>query len=278
MNAYEAKLAAKRDRLLARAERLRLQSQGTYEQAKQMAAVIPFGQPILVGHHSEARDRRYRAKINAAYDRAIAQHKEAAEVAARAAAVGTGGISSDDPDAVKKLRDKLLTLEKDQEQMTAVNKAWRKAGKPKPDDDAGWMKVADLTGRSINDFIQLRRDFARFPWQGQPFAPFSLSNNSAEIRRCKARIQELEKKASLAEEAAEIERVTVGGVRVVENRADNRMQLFFPGKPAADVIKSLKSRGFRWAPSVMAWQAHLSHRSKWAAECVIRDIGDSFAA
>lgn len=34
------------------------------EQARSMASVIPFGQPILIGHHSERRDRAYRGRIH----------------------------------------------------------------------------------------------------------------------------------------------------------------------------------------------------------------------
>ena len=35
----------------------------TYDRAKSMASVIPFGQPILIGHHSENRDRRFRKTV-----------------------------------------------------------------------------------------------------------------------------------------------------------------------------------------------------------------------
>ena len=36
------------------------------------------------------------------------------------------------------------------------------------------------------------------------------------------------------------------------NREDNRLQVFFDGKPDADTRAELKSNGFRWAPSVGA--------------------------
>ena len=32
------------------------------------------------------------------------------------------------------------------------------------------------------------------------------------------------------------------------NREDNRLQVFFDGKPDADTRAELKSSGFRWAP------------------------------
>ena len=37
-----------------------------------MASAIPFGQPILVGHHSEGRDRRYRDRIHNTFGKAFA--------------------------------------------------------------------------------------------------------------------------------------------------------------------------------------------------------------
>lgn len=276
MNAYEQKLEAKRERLLARAEKLRRESDAAYNQGKAIASHIPFGQPILVGHHSERRHRRDIDRINRAYDRAFKAHKAAGETEARAEAVGTGGISGDDPDAITKLREKLAGLEVSQCHMVEVNKAWRKAGKPKTQDDAGWLKVAELGGVEVAYLMRPRQDMTKYPWQGGPFASFSLSNNSAEIRRCKARIEELERRAKAAEEMPQVERMTVGGVRLVENRAENRMQILFPEKPACEVIANLKARGFRWARSQGAWQAHLHNRSRWQAECVVKDMGDSF--
>jgi hypothetical protein len=50
------------------------------------------------------------------------------------------------------------------------------------------------------------------------------------------------------------EELRFGDVRVLRDPIDNRVRLFFPGKPSADVRSRLKSRGFRWAPSVGAWQ------------------------
>src|SRR5262245_17265579 len=64
MRAYEARQEAKRYHLQERAAAAHAQSNAAYGQARLMAAAIPFGQPILVGHHSERRDRSYRARIH----------------------------------------------------------------------------------------------------------------------------------------------------------------------------------------------------------------------
>jgi hypothetical protein len=49
---------------LDRAETAEQKSDSLYKHAHAMANCIPFGQPILVGHYSEGRDRRFREKLN----------------------------------------------------------------------------------------------------------------------------------------------------------------------------------------------------------------------
>jgi hypothetical protein len=61
------------DRLEGRAERAREAGEALVAKAEQMAEVIPFGQPILVGHHSEGRDRRYRGRIDKALSRGFGE-------------------------------------------------------------------------------------------------------------------------------------------------------------------------------------------------------------
>lgn len=111
MNHYEEKQEARRQRLEARAERLTREANARIESGMDRLRAIPFGQPILVGHHSEKRDRNYRSKAVASVDKGMELRKVADDVAARAAAIGTGGISSDDPEAVKKLKAELAEKE-----------------------------------------------------------------------------------------------------------------------------------------------------------------------
>jgi hypothetical protein len=128
LNWYECKQAARRERFEDRAASLADESNRTYARARQMASVIPFGQPILVGHHSEQRDRNYRNRIHNTYGKSFQLQDKAKHYEAKAASVGTGGISSDDPDAIVKLQGQFQQLEKDQAQMKAANQAIRKCG------------------------------------------------------------------------------------------------------------------------------------------------------
>jgi hypothetical protein len=83
------------------------------------------------------------------------------------------------------------------------------------------------------------------------FADFELTNNSANIRRMKQRLVGIaQNKAAPAVEA------DGENARFEDCPAENRVRLFFPGKPAAEVRQRLKSAGFRWAPTLGCWQAY----------------------
>lgn len=243
MNEYEMKQEARRERILARADRLRSEGQARYNRAKEMASVIPFGQPILVGHYSEKRDRNYRAKIHSNFGKAFAALKEADEAAARAAAVGAGGVSSDDPDAVQKLQEQLDEAKALQEAMKARNAAWRKAG--------------NKAGRQPDG-----------QWIEPPCAPYQLTNNSANIRRIEQRIEHLKRNATRETKTEEFQ----GVCKLVENAEANRVQLIFPGKPSAEIRAKLKRAGFRWSPSEGAWQRQLNNSAVYWARELVKEI------
>lgn len=70
-------------------------------------------------------------------------------------------------------------------------------------------------------------------------------------------------KTKLAEPKESIER-EIKGVRIVENTEENRLQLFFDGKPESDVITLLKQHAFKWSPRFKAWQRILTPNAKFA--------------
>lgn len=273
MNRYEAKQEARRERLEAAADRARAASDSAYKRAdlREEVSGIPFGQPILVGHHSEARHRRAIEKADRAMRASIEADNRASDLAARAAAVGTGGISSDDPDAIAKLAEKLARLEAAQNFMREANKAVRKAVKAGGADATGVVEAlaADLEalqeGRGKLAAELIKPDFC-----GRiGFASYQLSNNSAEIARLKKRIASLELAAQ-----RETKKTSFQGIcEVIENAEENRLQIIFPGKPTPEVIAELKARGFRWSRSCGAWQRILNNAARYAAERVIAMAG-----
>lgn len=194
---------------------------------------------------------RKKEKQNAARDRNLEEWNYIQGLLDKIRSVGTGGISSDDPQAVEKLEAKLAALEKHQEMMKAANAAIRMKDPAKGD-----AKLAEL-GYTPEDIAKLREpDFC-----GRIGYPaYELQNNNANIRRIRGRIAELKKRTESTPEGWEFD-----GGRVVVNTAENRLQIIFDGKPNADVRTELKGEGFRWAPSQGAWQRQLTDNAMRAA-------------
>lgn len=74
-------------------------------------------------------------------------------------------------------------------------------------------------------------------------------------------LDEWKAKLATPQESTEKE---VDGVRIVENTEENRLQLFFDGKPEADIIALLKQHAFKWSPRFKAWQRILTPNAKFA--------------
>lgn len=268
---YEEKQAARKERLLERAEKAERRSSSAQRAASERADHIPMGQPILVGHHSERRHRRDLERIQRSMDKSIEEQQKAEELRRRAAAVGSGGISSDDPSAVAQLEEKLRGLEGQRELMKATNAAWRKAGKPAPDNAAGWEAVREAAGLAPEGIQKLRLDMARFGvLRDTPYPAYSLKNLGAEIRRVRTRIEEL--RAADGAEAADEDH---GVCRMVEDPDDNRVRLFFDGKPSDAVRALLKRSGFRWSRYEGAWQRQLNNAGRAAARDVVRELKEA---
>lgn len=194
---------------------------------------------------------RKKEKQNAARDRNLEEWNYIQGLLDKIRGVGTGGISSDDPQAVEKLEAKLAALEKHQEMMKAANAAIRMKDPAKGD-----AKLAEL-GYTPEGIAKLRApDFC-----GRIGYPaYELQNNNANIRRIRGRIAELKKRTENTPEGWEFD-----GGRVVVNTTENRLQIIFDGKPDADVRTELKGEGFRWAPSQGAWQRQLTDNAMRAA-------------
>lgn len=78
--------AARVDRFEARAERTEAAGEAAWNKASATAALIPFGQPILRGHHSERRARRDAERICNGYEKGARLAREAEQLADRARA------------------------------------------------------------------------------------------------------------------------------------------------------------------------------------------------
>ncbi|AWT34545.1 hypothetical protein DM785_02510 [Deinococcus actinosclerus] len=155
----------------------------------------------------------------------------------------------------------LAKREQEQEHMKAVNKACRSK------DPHAALAALGITGA-------LAEKYLKPDWSGQKGYPdYKLKNNGAEIRRLRAKLAQ---RVQVAQVAA-VEAVSVAdvcGVQVEEDRDADRLRLVFPGKPSERMRGVLKGRGFRWAPSVGAWQRQLTPAAREAARAVLDAFRD----
>lgn len=224
---YEEKRQARYERLLASAKRAEQESTAAYKLSDQMASVIPMGQPILIGHYSEKRDRRYRERIHNKMRKGYELAQKAEHYRARAAAAEScNAIFSDDPDAVTKIGDKVTQLEKRQELMKAANKLVRK------NDREGLLNMG-FSETQIEKLFNPR-------WGSPGFPSYELTNNGANIRRLKERAQQVERKQAMKDEDLEI-----NGIRIEGRPSENRIRLYYGKRVDIETYKLLKQHGFR---------------------------------
>ena len=176
---------------------------------------------------------RKKEKQNAARDRNMEEWKKIQGLLDRIKSTGTGGISADDPDAVGKLKEKLESLEESQEAMKLVNSYFREKGTL---DGCPFLTTEQVQ--------RLKSDMeSRWHYGKSPYLPWQLSNNGAEIRRVKQRIEELERKAETVYAGWEFD-----GGYAEPCKEDNRLRIYFDEKPDEAVRLELKSNGFKWSP------------------------------
>lgn len=199
---------------------------------------------------------RKKEKQNRAADANLEEWRQIQGLLDKIRGTGKGGISADDPEAVQKLKLKLAGLEQTQEKMKAVNAYYRK------------NKTLDGCPQlSADEIEKLKASMARsYRSSPKPYESFALTNNNATIRQTKARIEELSRKAEM-----EYEGWAFDGGEVKMDRTANRLQVFFAEKPDRDTCSAMRHNGFKWAPSVGAWQRQLTDNAIYAArhmECL----------
>lgn len=154
-------------------------------------------------------------------------------------------ISGSDPEAIQKLTKKLERLQAEHTEHLKANKeaaAAVKAGTANY--EYGWFGSCTTT-------------------DGSKLPTYFTDNESAEIRRIKKRIEDLQRqKAQPAKE-------TSGeGWNLYEDNEAGRICFEFDGKPEAEIISTLKANGFKWAPSRKRWQRQNTDNGRRAADKV----------
>ena len=179
------------------------------------------------------------------------------ENAIHSQAGNSGIIRAGEPNAEERLQAKLDQLCAEQEAMKAVN-AWYRKHKTLDGCPELTPKEADA----------IKTSWASGWYVGKPYPPYALQNNNANIKRTRERLESLRK----VKEKGSAKATIMPGVKCVENTGAMRIQLFFESKPSTETRTLLKGKGFRWAPSVGAWQRQLTDNGRRAAKEVIEHI------
>jgi len=229
------------------ADKAHARSEAAHAKVDSIASNIPLGQPILVGHHSEAHARRDAERIRSGMDKAVNEGKLAAHHESKAAGLASqldNSIFSDDDNAIEALQARIAEREREAEHMKAVNAAWKKATAAKDPNATKADRLTDLVNRGIitaAEALDRSKFFALCHWEDKPFPTYATTNLRANIRRDRERIEEIQRRAKVAAEAA----AAPGGVRIAG--AADYVSITFAEKPDRSVLDALKAAGFVWS-------------------------------
>lgn len=207
---------------------------------------------------------RKKEKQNARHDNLMHEYiNEIEAIREKIQYFGYGGfpIKSGDKNAVQQLEEKIATAEEKQRVMKLRNAYYRKNKTLK-----GCEGVEDSTAAKFDIEIEKELDYYK-----TPYPSFELTNNNANIKRLRQRLEELKKEKSTEGREYDTEGL---GLKVVENKEIMRLQLIFDDKPSEEIRKLLKSYSFKWAPSKNAWQRQLTNNARFSLKQVIIQLSE----
>lgn len=248
MTTYEEKRQARIERLQRAAANARGRSNAAFQKVHDMCEIMG-GEPVHAGHHSEGKHLRDLDAVDRTMHNACTESDKAKELSYRAsAAVCNTAISSDDPDAIAKLKVKIITLERLQETYKQVKKILKN----------------NPTVQALME-LGFREPVAIELIKAGKVPQYVTANNNGRLKQARERLVELE---AIKDDVTTT--IEINGVDIVDNVEENRVQILFPGKPAADMIKKLRSNGFVWCPSSMAWQRKRSSHAMYLAKEILK--------
>lgn len=214
------------------AEKAETRANQLSEQSHKMMSVIPMGQPILIGHHSEKRDRNYRNRAwnkmgKSVEQRHLAEHH--IEKASGLEAQLERTIFSDDPNAIEAIEGRIADNEAKREHMKKVNSLYRKG-------DAEGLKALGFDLEALREKLK-----DAYSWCQQPYPGYELQNLGQRINTDKKRLEQVKTQNS-RREAAE---TAPNGV-TLEKCQMGYCRVTFAEKPARSILNDLRAAGFCW--------------------------------
>lgn len=283
---FEEIQKAKQERFEELAQKNKEKSDAEFKNAQKMGEAIPFGQPILLGHHSEKGDRNYRKKIERGFERGIENQKKSEYYDDKAKAIENNhAIRQDDPEALKKLKEKLATIEAQIEKVKDHNKKCKQIfleafGYPtgtkicntngnykeycfifsdktieRKDviDGVQWeaKRIPEEIKKIIENYIKTGKinqpELKEDQKKYDSYILQNLNGNKSSVKKRIEKIQVLEKLDDID--------VTINKIRIYTE--DGRVRVDFGYKPSEETRKTLKSSGFRWSPYNQVWQGYI---------------------
>lgn len=214
------------------AEKAEQRSGAAFDAARKLSAQIPFGQPILVGHHSERHARRDAERIFSGMGKGVEQAKLAEHHENKADGLERAldrSIFADDEDAVEQIEARLAASEAKRERMKEVNRLYRKK-------DATGLATLGL------DFEALRAKLEApevMSWMRIPYPAYALSNLGGRITADRKKLEAVKAK----QERTAAAEASPGGF-VIEG--EDYVRVTFAEKPARELLDALKAAGFSW--------------------------------
>ena len=184
MSTYRERREAKADRLREWADKREVKSDEAFERSRAISDMIPFGQPILVGHHSEGRARRDQDRIHSGMSRGVEHGRKAEEFRSRAdniEAAAEKAVYSDDVDAIERLEERIAEREEERDRIKKFNATARKGA---PDYEI-------LTDDEVAQLLSIAKVASYQLGKGGSFPGYKLTNLGGTIRRDKKRLEEL---------------------------------------------------------------------------------------
>lgn len=252
-----------------------------FEQSRKMADRIPFGQPILIGHHSEKSDRNYRNKIDNKMRKSIETSNKADYYDDKVkAAQNNHAIRTDDPEAVRLLKEKLTILELKAEKIKEHNKKCKdfvflrtygfREGYKTICNDNGTGEYAKIVDgvlsftkkkfpKGVKENIETYFKTGAFVQEAIPedkkvYDSYHLSNLSSEVRRIKKRIEDIQKLEAMPDIDEEVNKIRI-------YTDEGRIKVEFGYKPSEESRAKLKRSGFRWSPYNQVWQSYIKQHN-----------------
>jgi hypothetical protein len=159
--------------------------------ASSLSSSIPFGQPILIGHHSERRARNDAKRIQNRMMAGLECSDMADNHRSKAANIKSAldrTIFSDDANAVERLTEKISRLKIIAERIKKYNESARKAAKT-----GGTGDITILSEWEQKDLASLIKNCPYQLRDGNAFPAYRLTYISADIKRANDRILTINK-------------------------------------------------------------------------------------